>query len=302
MKDIRDIPLASIHPGSNDRTIFNAKELSELADSIKAHGLVNPINLRLWAPDPQCAFGKDKFGPLAQYEIVAGERRYRACKIAGLETIPAIVAELSDEEAASIMLVENTGRVNLNPIDEGRAYRVRIDRYNWTPADCAKHGSVSEITVLFRLKLLTLREDIQQLVGSGNLQIGYAQILADAKLDSNRQTLALKALRDNPRPVPGWFRNVCNEYATQQNQVGLFDTDQLLVTQEVPSSQVCNDPPHPDTTTPPAIGKTKLAILKGQADFWRTAAQEWKRIGKPFKSQECEAAAKAVLYAANLFV
>jgi ParB/RepB/Spo0J family partition protein len=282
-----NIPLSQIHRGANDRTYFDSNGLEELAASIKDHGLIQPITVR----------------PIGDYyEIVAGERRFRACEILKWQEIPCFVAELSDEEAAAIMLTENVSRKDLDPIDEARAYRVRIDRFGWSTAECAKQAGTSEITVTFRLKLLTLREDIQHLVRSGNVQIGYAQILADSKLDTNRQTLAIKALRDNPRPVPGWFRTVCGEYATQQNQVNLFETGDLLTVQEVPTAFIQSDPPHPETTTPPAKGKTALEKLKGQADFWRTAAQEWKRIGKPFKSQECEAAAKAVLYAANLFL
>ena len=296
------IPLTQIHPGPNDRTVFDQNGLDELAENIKTHGLIQPITVRLWAPDPHCVFGGDPSGPLAQYEIVAGERRFRAVQLLSWKEIPAFVAELSDEEAAAIMLSENVSRKDLDPIDEARAYRVRIDRFNWTTAECAKNAGVSEITVLFRLKLLGLRDDLQHLIRTGNLSIGYAQILADAKLDTNRQTLAVKALRDNPRPVPGWFRNVCSEYATQQNQVNLFDADSLLNIQEVPAAAISADPPHPDTTVPPVQGNGKLDILRSQADFWRSAAQEWKRIGKPFKSQECEAAAKAVLYAANLFI
>lgn len=299
---MQNIPITQISKGQNDRTVFDPNGLEELAASIKEHGLIQPITVRLWAKDPRCMFGGDPDGDMAQYEIVAGERRFRACQLLGWETIPSFVAELTDEEAAAIMLTENVSRQDLDPIDEARAYKVRIDRFEWSTAECAKQAGVSEIQVLFRLKLLTLRDDIQHLVRTGNIQIGYAQILADAKLDSNRQSLAIKALRDNPRPVPGWFRTVVNQYAEQQNQSNLFETGDLLVVQEVPASFVQADPPHPETTTPPSTGKTKLEILKRQADFWRSASQEWKRIGKPFKSQECEAAAKAVLYAANLFV
>jgi ParB/RepB/Spo0J family partition protein len=303
MTDILEIPLAQIHAGANDRTVFDQNALQELADSIKAHGLIQPITVRLFAPDPRCVFGGDRLGDKAQYEIVAGERRFRACQLLDLPTIKSIVVDLTDEEAAAIMLSENVSRKDLDPIDEARAYKIRIEKFGWSETDCAKNAGVTEIRVRFRLKLLGLRDDLQFLVRSGNLSLGYAQTLADASLDPNRQSLAVTNLRDNPHPTPGWFRNIVNQYAEQQNQTNLFDSDALLVCQEAPAiKNDLSNPPHPSTTTPPVAGKNKLAVLKNQAGFWREAAQEWKRIGKPFKSQECEAAAQAVLYAANLFV
>jgi ParB-like partition proteins len=287
MKSVQQIPIKSIRTGNNDRKAFDQKALRELADSIREHGLIEPIILR-----------KSIDG---LYTLVAGERRLRACTLLGLESIPSIIADLTDEEAAAIMLAENVSRVDLDPIDEAQAYKIRIDKFSWTIEECARRAGTSKIKVQFRLKLLTLNPELQHLIRSGNLQIGYAQILSDGGLDPNRQLMAVSALRDNPRPTPGWFRNIVNQYQTQQNQANLFD-DVFLVCQPVPVQIQKNDPPHPSTTTPPTIGRTKLAILKNQAAFWLSAARAWAEIGKPFKKQECEVAALAVQHAANLFI
>lgn len=287
MNQIVNIPINQIKAGSNDRTVFKVSDLEDLAASIKENNLAQPITVRQISPD--------------NYQIVCGERRFRACSLLGWSTIPSIIAVLTDEEAAAIMLAENTGRKDLDPIDEARAYQARIQKYGWTISDCAKNAGVSEIQVQFRLKLLTLREDLHVLIRAGNLQIGYAQILADAKLDTNRQLLAFNALRDCAKPTPGWFRRVCNDYTEQQNQAGLFG-DIFQLTQEVPSAKQDSQlPPHPSTTTPPVIGNTPKARIKGQAEFWTQAAAEWSALGKIFKSQECKAAALALQYALNAY-
>lgn len=198
------------------------------------------------------------------------------------------------------MLAENTARKDLDPIDEARAFRIRIDKFGWSPAECAKKAGVTEIYVAFRLKLLTLREDLHILIRGGSLTVGYAQILAGANLDPNRQMLAFNALRDNRHPTPGWFRNIVSQYADQQNTINLFDTGELLQCQVIPAHKLNpNDPPHPSTTTPPKEGKTIRDIIKNQISFWRNASVQWAAVGKPFKSQECSAAVLALQYTLN---
>jgi ParB family transcriptional regulator, chromosome partitioning protein len=299
-RKVHQIPLTCIHTGKNDRTIFKQDDIESLAASIKERGLIQPITVNLFAKDPRCVFGGDPFGDAAQFDLIAGERRFRAVQLLGWETIDAFVAELTDEEAAAVMLSENTARVDLDPVDEARAYEIRVKKYGWSHAECAKAAGVSEIVVRNRLKLLTLRDDLHILIRSGNLSIGYAQILADAKLDKNRQSLAFNALRDNPKPTPGWFRNVVNQYSEQQNTVDLFDTGEFLKCQVIPEHKINpSDPPHPSTTTPPKEGKNIKDIIKNQIRFWHEAADKWQAIGKPFKKQECLAAALALQYTLN---
>jgi ParB/RepB/Spo0J family partition protein len=291
---VLEIPLSQIHAGDNDRKKFDKKELQALADSIKKQGLIQPITLNLFAPDPQCVFGGDPLGDGAQFTIVAGERRFRACQIAGLETIRALVVQLTEEEASAVMLAENTSRVDLDPIDEARAYQIRIDKFGWSIEKCAETSGVTKIRVQFRLKLLSLRSDLQDLIRTGNLQIGYAQILADADLDPNRQTFAIKALLANPRPVPGWFRKIVNDYREQQLQADLFDTSNFLVCQEMPIETDVKEPPHPSTATLQIKGSTPKETALAQSRFWAQAGEAWREIGKTFKAQECEAASSSL--------
>jgi ParB family transcriptional regulator, chromosome partitioning protein len=149
---IQAIALAEIHVANNDRKHFDAKSIEDLAGSIKAHGLAQPITVRRIADG---------------FELVAGERRFRAHQLLGVATIDAIVRDLSDEGAAGIMLVENTGRVDLSPIEEANAYRRRIDEFGSTPAEVATAAGVSSIRVKYRLDLLNLRPEIQHQVHNG---------------------------------------------------------------------------------------------------------------------------------------
>lgn len=139
-QEIRLIPIDMIHTGNNDRTVFDLKELQDLAESIRQNGkgkegkgLIQPLTVTLFTPDPRYVFGGDRFGDIAQYTLVAGERRLRACKILGWKVVPAIIADLTPQEAAAIMLSENVSRKDLD----------------------------------FRLKLLKLREDFYTLIRSG---------------------------------------------------------------------------------------------------------------------------------------
>lgn len=305
---ISQIETSKVIPGNNDRTIFNREALDELASSIKTYGLAQPITVRPMEQCTECGAlftandapefcpgcGNDAFD--ATYQIVAGERRFRAVKdILGLDTIPAIIRNLDDEQASAIMLAENVARADLDPIDEGRAYQYRMDTYGWTAKDCAEKAGVSTVRVHFRIKLLRLRDDVQKLVRDEQLPLGYAQVLADGDLDINRQLIALSSLRDNPSPTPTWFRKVVGQLVQEQSQESLFDTDAFFVAQEVESDTFqFSEPPHPSTATPPSKGKSLRDIIAGQVDFWKQAAIDWNELGKPFKRQECEAAAQAL--------
>lgn len=288
---ITTLDMTAIIPGDNgaghqDRTVFDPASLAELAASIHEHGLLQPITVR-------------QIGESDLFQIVAGERRYRACELLGWLEIPAIVADVTADEAAALMLAENTARRDLDAIDEARAYQVRIDRLGWTVADCARAAGVSEVRVQFRLKLLRLRPDLQDLVRTGNLPLGYAQALADANLDAHRQLIALRTLRDNPAPTPSWFRRIVAGLVTQQAQGCMFDEMPLFggQTVEAPKAVKPSEPPTPATSQPPVAGRSAKEIIGNQMSFWQQAAEAWDRLGKPFKRQECEAAAQALQFA-----
>jgi ParB/RepB/Spo0J family partition protein len=316
MTEVYSLALSQIIPGRNDRTTFEPKALADLAASIRDNGLAQPITVRpgfvceqcesfrpgfvgdqfqIEHPDhcPACGHESTYFGA---YQIVAGERRFRACQSLGWAEIPAIVRPLSDEQAAAIMLAENTSRADLDPIDEGQAYQARIDAYGWTVADCARQAGVSEVRIQFRLKLLRLTPYLQDLVRRGNLPLGYAQTIADAGLEPARQQIAVNRLNANPHPTPGWFRQELARLVTEQDQTTMFEDLPLLgeTPAAIAPSLLIPEPPHPTTSQPPVMGRTIKDILSGQAAFWQDAADAWDRLGKPFKKQECRASAQAL--------
>jgi len=288
MESINEIPISKIIAGKNDRTVFDETGLLELANSIKEHGLIQPITVR---------YTQD----CNQFEIIAGERRFRACRLLGMEKISAIIKVMDDEEASAITLAENIARKSLDPIDEAHAYQSRIDNFGWTIDDLARYAGTSSIHIRFRTKLLKLIPVVQKLIRFGNISIGYAQILADADLDTNFQLSAFAAFRDNPKPTPGWFRNIIEDLKIKQNQKALFNGPLFDRVYDTPDHQKKElpEPPHPSTSQPPRVGRTLKEIVSNQINFWDKAADDWKSLGKPFKKQECESAAQALRLAIN---
>jgi ParB/RepB/Spo0J family partition protein len=312
MDTITNMPIDSILPGPNDRTVFNPQALNELAASIAAHGLAQPITVRPVMQCTECGeshaladcpeicntCGNDTWAGACQ--IVAGERRFRAMQSLNWVSVPAIVRPLSDEEASAIMLAENVARADLDPIDEARAYYRRMNSFGWSAQEVADRAGVSTIRVRFRLKLLELRPEVQKLIRDNQLPIGYAQVLADADLDNNRQLIAIRYLRDNPSPTPTWFRRIVNLLLAEQAQGQLFDLPLLggdgACAMPAPTFV---DPAHPSTTIPPKSGNSATEVLHNQIGFWNSAAIAWGQMGKPFKRQECIAAAQALQLAMN---
>ena len=212
------VPVVLITAGDNDRKTFDPAGLAELAQSIREKGLLQPITLR-------------KLGPGA-YQIVAGERRFRAMSgELAWSAVPALVRELTDEEAAALMLVENTSRTDLNPIEEADAYQVRIDKFQWTVQRVSEMAGVSVSRVQKRLALLALAPEVRTLVKHGHLPLGHAEILAT--LDHNRQIMAIHVYQASPGMSITRFREVTGELLREQDQEALFDLEQCLVVQVI---------------------------------------------------------------------
>ncbi|MCA9831536.1 MAG: ParB/RepB/Spo0J family partition protein [Dehalococcoidia bacterium] len=213
MTAVQELPLTAIVAGNNDRSIFNPAEVTALAESIRQHGLAQPITVR---PLPR----------KGHYEIVAGDRRFRAHQELGAATIPAIVRRMSDREAADVMLIENIQRVDLNPMDEARAYRKRREQFGASVAEIAAVASVSEGRVRSRLRLCSLIDEAQHLVQSGQLGVGYGEAMAD--LDRNRQLIALRSLNEAKAPTLAWFRSLCGQLLADQAQERLFNLEEFM--------------------------------------------------------------------------
>jgi ParB family chromosome partitioning protein len=149
----------------NPRKDFDESELADLAESIRQKGLVQPIVVR---PHPETATG---------YEIVAGERRWRAAQRAGLHMVPVIIRELTDQEMLELAIIENVQRADLNAIEEAGGYRELIDRFNYTQDQLAEVIGKSRSHLANTLRLLKLPEDVQSMVSRGELTAGHARAL-----------------------------------------------------------------------------------------------------------------------------
>ena len=162
----RNVPLASLKPGRfNPRRNFAEAQLEELAGSIRERGLVQPLVVRPSSVDAE------------SFEIVAGERRWRAAQLASLHEVPVIVRTLSDQEAVEIAIIENVQREDLNAIEEGEGYKLLMDGHGYTQEDLAKVIGKSRSHLANTLRLLKLPEDVQELVRTGALSAGHARAL-----------------------------------------------------------------------------------------------------------------------------
>jgi ParB family transcriptional regulator, chromosome partitioning protein len=163
-EDRRTVPLAALKPGRfNPRRSFSEAQLEELAASIRERGLVQPIVVRPSSGDA--------------YEIVAGERRWRAAQLANLHDVPVIVRTLNDQEAVEIAIIENVQREDLNAIEEGEGYRLLIEGHDYTQEDLARIVGKSRSHLANTLRLLKLPEGVQDLVRSGALSAGHVRPL-----------------------------------------------------------------------------------------------------------------------------
>jgi len=169
-----EVDLDSIVPGPmQPRTHFDDASLESLADSIRTHGIVQPLLVR-----------RRENG----YELIAGERRWRAAKLAGLSRVPIIVKEVPDESLLEIALIENIQRENLNPIEEAQAYKKLIENVGLTQEALASRVGRDRSYITNYLRLLRLPEDLQQLVKEGRLSTGHARtILALTQPDLQRR-------------------------------------------------------------------------------------------------------------------
>jgi ParB family chromosome partitioning protein len=161
----RLISIDQLHPsGFNPRKAFDETELAELAESIRSKGLLQPIIAR---PDPR----------RGGYEIVAGERRWRAAQRAAVHSVPAIVRELSDLEAAEFALIENVQRTDLNPIEEATGYSELIEKFGYTQEQVSEVIGKSRSYLTNVLRLLKLPQPVQTLLQAGTLTAGHARLL-----------------------------------------------------------------------------------------------------------------------------
>ncbi len=158
------LPVSEIEPNrSQPRRDFDEESLRELADSIAAHGVLQPLLVR----------------PLAEggYQLVAGERRWRASRMAGLFEVPVIVREMTDSEMMQIAMIENLQRENLNPVEEAMGYRMLIEEYHLTQEEISKSVGKSRPVIANALRILSLPKEILDMVSEGKISAGHARAL-----------------------------------------------------------------------------------------------------------------------------
>ena len=163
-KKIDEVDLNSIEPNPDQpRTYFKQEEIEELATSIERDGLLQPILVRSIAK--------------GRYQIIAGERRWQACKSLGLKTVPIRIKEADDDKALELALIENIQRSDLNPIEEAYGYRRLMERQNMTQSEVAQAVSKGRSTIANSLRLLELPEDAQQLLFEEKISAGHARAI-----------------------------------------------------------------------------------------------------------------------------
>jgi ParB family transcriptional regulator, chromosome partitioning protein len=173
------LPIEHLQRGKfQPRKDMNPEKLQELADSIKAQGVIQPIVVR--------KIGQDK------YEIVAGERRWRASQLAGLQQIPVVIKDIDDRATMAIALIENIQRQDLNPLEEAEALRRLLDEFTMTHQQIADAVGKSRVTVTNLLRLMDLHLEVKKLLISGQLEMGHARALLS--LDAAKQVAAAQKI------------------------------------------------------------------------------------------------------------
>ena len=175
------LPIHKVEPNANQpRQDFDEEELASLADSIGTHGIVQPLTVRQL--------------PSGYYQIIAGERRWRAARIAGLHEVPAVVIEADDKKTMELALIENLQRQDLNPVEEALGYQTLMADYGLTQEETAKRVGKSRPAVANALRLLSLCPDVLEMVRSGQLSAGHARAVLTLKTEKQQKEVAQKII------------------------------------------------------------------------------------------------------------
>ena len=175
------LPISQVEPGLNQpRKRFEQGALDDLAESIRVHGIIQPLTVRRLAT--------------GYYQIIAGERRWRAAKAAGLEEIPAVIIEADDRKVMELGLIENLQREDLNPAEEARGYRTLMEDYGLTQEQVAQQMGKSRPAITNTLRLLALPEEVMALLEEGSLSAGHARAILSAPTDTLQKEAAKRVV------------------------------------------------------------------------------------------------------------
>ncbi len=177
------LPISQVEPGlKQPRKRFEEESLQDLADSIRTHGIIQPLTVRRLSS--------------GYYQIIAGERRWRAAKLAGLTEVPAVIIEADDRKVMELGLIENLQREDLNPIEEANGYKVLMEEYGLTQEEVAQRVGKSRPAVANALRLLSLPDPVCQLLEEGRLSAGHARAILAAPGGGLQMQLAKRVVED----------------------------------------------------------------------------------------------------------
>ena len=177
------LPISEVQPGlKQPRKRFDDESLADLADSIRTHGIIQPLTVRRLSS--------------GYYQIIAGERRWRAAKLAGLHEVPAVIIEADDRTVMELGLIESLQREDLNPIEEANGYKVLMDGYGLTQDEVAQRVGKSRPAVANALRLLALPDAVHLLLEEGRLSAGHARAILSAPDKELQKRLAQKVVQD----------------------------------------------------------------------------------------------------------
>ncbi|MFL2634296.1 MAG: ParB/RepB/Spo0J family partition protein [Dehalococcoidia bacterium] len=219
---ISKIKITAVSPNpAQPRKNFNEDDIQELAESIKNHGVLQPIIIRN-NPNNQ-----------NEYLLIAGERRLRASKIAGLDKIPAIIKKIDDQENVELAIIENIQRKNLSALEEAAAYKQLADEYNLIQEDIAQKVGKSRSAIANAIRLLELPNEIQLMLQEEKLSVGHAKLLLT--IDSSKQIFFAKLVIDKNLSVRDLENNIKNMSvkATQKDVTIKQDPDVKIIEEEL---------------------------------------------------------------------
>ncbi len=177
------LPISQVEPGLNQpRKRFDEEALSDLAESIRVHGIIQPLTVRRLAS--------------GYYQIIAGERRWRAAKAAGLREVPAVIIEADDRKVMELGLIENLQREDLNPAEEARGYRTLMEEYGLTQEQVARQMGKSRPAITNTLRLLALPDEVMKLVEEDALSAGHARAILGAPTAALQKEAAARVVKE----------------------------------------------------------------------------------------------------------
>ncbi len=208
----QQLPIYKVEPNPDQpRQDFDEEELQTLADSISVHGVIQPLTVREL--------------PSGYYQIIAGERRWRAARLAGLSDVPVVIIEADDKKAMELALIENLQRQDLNPVEEALGYQTLINEYGLTQEDAAKQVGKSRPAVANALRLLGLCPEVLEKLRRGELTAGHARAILTLKTEKKQLEAAQKiiALSLSVRQAETLCKNMAKEPAPKKEEVFAVD-------------------------------------------------------------------------------